>query len=147
MIQRIQSIYLLIASACSFALFGFPFASVDKAVADSALFSNDTVYNLSDNTALLVIYVLAGVIAFAAIFLFNNRNRQKSVARVAAVFNLIGIVLAVVLFMQDSVMDSGVEPNDGLGLYTPIIGFILILLAVRAIGKDENMVRSMDRLR
>lgn len=147
MIQRIQSIYLFIASACSFALFGFPFASVDKEIADSALFSNDTVYNLSDNTALLAIYVLAGVVALVAIFLFNNRSRQKSVARVAAVFNLIGIALAVILFMQDSVMDSGVTPDDGIGLYTPIVGFVLILLAVRAIGKDEKTVRSMDRLR
>ena len=147
MIQRIQSIFLLVASACSFALFGFPFASVDKTVANSALFSNDTVYNLSDNMALLIVYVIAGLLAFGAIFLFKNRNQQKSIARVAAVFNLIGIVLAVVFFMKDSVMDSGVTPNDGLGLYTPIIGFVLILLAVRAIGKDEALVRGMDRLR
>jgi peptidoglycan/LPS O-acetylase OafA/YrhL len=147
MIQRIQSIYLLVASACSFALFGFPFASVDKKVADSALFSNDTVYNLSDNTALLAIYVLTGVVAFAAIFLFSNRNRQKTVAGVAAVFNLIGIAFAVIVLMQDSVMDSAAVPNYGIGLYTPILGLILILLAVRAIAKDEKMVRSMDRLR
>lgn len=147
MIQRIQSIFLLIASACSFALFGFPFASVDKTIENSALFSNDTVYNLSDNMILLIVYVLAGLLAFGAIFLFKNRNQQKTVARVAAVFNLIGIVLAIVFFVKDSVMDSGVTPNDGLGLYTPIIGFILILLAVRAIGKDEALVRGMDRLR
>jgi peptidoglycan/LPS O-acetylase OafA/YrhL len=147
MIQRIQSIFLLIASACSFALFGFPFASVDKIVENSALFSNDTVYNLSDNMALLIIYVLAGLLALGAIFLFKNRNQQKTVARVAAVFNLIGIVLAIVFFVKDSVMDSGVTPNDGIGLYTPIVSFVLILLAVRAIGKDEALVRGMDRLR
>jgi peptidoglycan/LPS O-acetylase OafA/YrhL len=147
MIQRIQSIFLLIASACSFALFGFPFASVDKTVENSALFSNDMVYNLSDNMILLIVYVLAGLLALGAIFLFKNRNQQKTVARVAAVFNLIGIVLAIVFFVKDSVMDSGVTPNDGLGLYTPIVGFILILLAVRAIGKDEELVRGMDRLR
>ena len=147
MIQRIQSIFLLIASACSFALFGFPFASVDKTVENSALFSNDTLYNLSDNMILLIVYVLAGLLAFGAIFLFKNRNQQKTVARVAAVFNLIGIVLAIVFFVKYSVMDSGVTPNDGFGLYTPVIGFILILLAVRAIGKDEALVRGMDRLR
>jgi peptidoglycan/LPS O-acetylase OafA/YrhL len=147
MIQRIQSIFLLIASACSLVLFKFPFASVDKTVENSALFSNDTVYNLNDNMALLIIYVLAGLLAFGAIFLFKNRNQQKSIARVAAVFNLIGIVLAVVFFVKDSVMDSGVTPNDGIGLYTPVVGFILILLAVRAIGKDEKLVRGMDRLR
>jgi peptidoglycan/LPS O-acetylase OafA/YrhL len=147
MIQRIQSIFLLFASACSFALFGFPFASVDKTVENSALFSNDTVYNLSDNIALLIVYVIAGLLAFGAIFLFKNRSQQKSLARVAAVFNLIGIALAVFFFTQDNVMSSGVTPNDGIGLYTPIVGFVLILLAVRAIGKDDKLVKSMDRLR
>lgn len=147
MIQRIQSIFLLLASACSFALFGFPFASVDKIVENSALFNNDTMYNLSDNTVLLIVYVLVGLLAFGAIFLFKNRNQQKLVARVAAVFNLIGIALAIVFFMKDSVMDSGIMPNDGVGLYTSIVGFVLILLAVRAIGKDEELVRGMDRLR
>jgi peptidoglycan/LPS O-acetylase OafA/YrhL len=146
-IQRIQSIFLLIASACSFALFGFPFATVKEKVADSALFATDTVYNLNDSTALLGIYVVAGLLALVAIFLFKNRNQQKTVARVAAVVNLVGIVLAVVLFMKDGVMESAVSPNDGLGLYTPILGFVLNLLAIRAIGKDEKLVKSMDRLR
>lgn len=136
MIQRIQSIFLFIASACSFVLFGFPFASVEKEVADSTLFSNDTVYNLNDNTALLIVYIIAGLLAFGAIFLFKNRNQQKTVARVAAAFNLIGIALAILFFMQDNVMDSGVTPNGGLGLYTPIVGFVLILLAVRADRKS-----------
>jgi hypothetical protein len=49
--------------------------------------------------------------------------------------------------MQDSVMQSGVTPDDGLGLYTPIVGLVLSLLAARFIKKDENLVKSMDRLR
>lgn len=147
MIQRIQSIFLFLASACSFSLFGLPFANVEEKVANSALFSNDTVYNLSDSTALLGVYVLAGFLALAAIFLFKNRKQQTVVARIAAVVNLIGIILAVVLFMQDPVMESSVTPDDGLGLYLPILGFVLNLLAIRAIGKDEKLVKSMDRLR
>lgn len=147
MIQRIQSIFLLLASACSFALFAVPFASVKETVAGSALFSNDTVYNLNDNIALLAMYAIAGVLALVAIFLFKNRSQQKVVARVAAIFNIIGIVLAIVFFMQDSVMSSAVTPEDGLGLYTPIVGLVLIFLAIRAIGKDDKLVRSMDRLR
>ncbi len=147
MIQRIQSIFLLLASACSFALFGLPFATVKEQVADSALFATDTVYNLNDSTALLGIYVVAGLLALVAIFLFKNRKQQVVVARIAAVVNLIGIVLAIVMFIQDSVMESTVTPDDGLGLYTPIIGFVLNLLAIRAIQKDDKLVKSMDRLR
>jgi peptidoglycan/LPS O-acetylase OafA/YrhL len=92
-------------------------------------------------------YVIAGLLSFGAIFLLKNRGQQKSLARVAAVFNLVGIALAVFFFTQDNVMSSGVTPNDGIGLYTPIVGFVLILLAVRAIGKDDKLVKSMDRLR
>jgi len=146
-IQRIQSIFLLLASACSFALFGLPFATVQEKVADSALFATDTLYNLNDSTALLGIYVVAGLLALVAIFLFKNRKQQTLIARIAAVVNLVGIVLAVLLFMKDGVMESAVSPDDGLGLYTPVIGFILNLLAIRAIQKDDKLVKSMDRLR
>lgn len=147
MIQRIQSIFLLVASACSFALFGLPFASVKETVQGSSLFSNDTVYNLNDNMILLAVYVITGLLAFGAIFLFKNRSQQKTVARIAAIFNVIGIALAIVFFMQDSIMDTAIMPEDGLGIYTPIVGLVMVLLAVRAIGKDDNLVRSMDRLR
>jgi peptidoglycan/LPS O-acetylase OafA/YrhL len=147
MIQRIQTLFLLLAAICSFLLFAFPFASVPAKVENSALFSNDTVYNLSDNYALLAFYALVGVIALAAIFLFNNRPRQIMVGKVAMGIHLLAIILTIVFFSQDAVMQSETTPNDQLGLYAPIIGLVMLILAVRAIQKDEKLVKSMDRLR
>jgi len=37
--------------------------------------------------------------------------------------------------------------NDGLGIYPPIVALIFAVLAGRAIGKDDKLVKSMDRLR
>ncbi len=147
MIQRIQTLFLLFAAVCSFLLFAFPFASVPAKVENSALFSNDTVYNLNDNVALLVIYALVGVVALTAIFLFNNRQRQMMVGKAATGVNLLAIILTILFFSQDAVMKSEVTPDDQLGLYMPIVGLVMLILAVRAIQKDEKLVKSMDRLR
>jgi len=94
MIQRIQSIFLLLAAAAAFALFAFPFASTPNAVASSEMFA-DAQYNLSDNIALLILFCLAGGLAFISIFMFKNRKTQLLIGRLAIVANIIGLVLAI----------------------------------------------------
>ncbi len=146
MIQRIQSIFLLLAAAAAFALFAFPFASTPSAVATSEMFA-DGQYNLSDNIALLILFCLAGGLAFISIFMFKNRKTQLLVGRLAIVANIIGLVLAIALFMQDKDKLGTVDPEDGVGLYLPFLFLVFALLAARFIGKDEKLVKSMDRLR
>lgn len=60
---------------------------------------------------------------------------------------LLGMVLTVVLFLQDPVMDQAVQPGDKAGAYLPFVALVALLLAQRFIRKDEEKVRSMDRLR
>ena len=146
MIQRIQSVFLLLASAAAFALFAFPFASTQDAVSASAMFA-DSQYDLSDNIALLILFCLAGGLAFISIFMFKNRKTQLLLGRFAIVANLIGLVLAIALFMQDRENLGSVDPDDGIGLYLPIAFLVFALLATRFITKDEKLVKSMDRLR
>lgn len=146
MIQRIQSIFLLLASAAGFGLFGLPFATTSKTVAESTLFS-DAVYNLNDHVALLSLFAAAGGLALIAIFLFKNRPLQLNLTRLSIVANVVGLVIAVVFIMQDGANLNGIEPNDGLGAYLPFAFLLFAILALRAIGKDEKLVKSMDRLR
>ena len=146
MLQRIQSIFLLLAGAASLALFGVPFAKTPQAVAGSTLFA-DGVYNVQDQIALMVLFAVAGALAIAGIFLFRNRTLQMRMAIFAFIANLIGVVFGVIFFMQNS-SDVGEKPiSDGIGAYLPIGAMILALLAYRFINKDEKLVRSMDRLR
>ena len=146
MIQRIQSIFLALVAGASFSQFAFPFASVPKAETASALFG-DGLYNIMDNPVLIVMFCLAGALALFNIFQFKNRKRQLSLNRILIIINLLGVGLAVFLFYQDSANVQTDAINDGVGLYLPIVAFVFVLLASRFIKKDENLVRSMDRLR
>jgi len=146
MIQRIQSIFLLLASACAFSLFAFPFAK-SQTMAQSTIFA-DGLYNLQDNIGLLALFCLAGLLTFVGIFLFRNRKTQLLVNRIAITANIIGLALAVVLFMNDSHnMAHNVNPDDGIGAYLPFVFLVFAFLANHFINKDEKLVQSMDRLR
>lgn len=146
MIQRIQSIFLLLASLATFGLFGLPFASTPNAVGQSSLFG-DTIYNLNDSIPLMIIFGVGGLLAFGAIFLFKNRKLQSNLGRFALIANIIGLVLAIILFYQDMNTLGATEPSDEAGVYMPFIAVVFLGLALRFIGKDEKLVKSMDRLR
>ncbi len=146
MIQRIQSIFLLLASGSAFSLFAFPFAQA-QAMSQSTVFA-DGIYNLQDNIGLLVLFSLAGLLTFVGIFLFRNRKTQLLVNRLAIVANIIGLILTVVLFMNDKPnMAANVTPDDGIGVYLPFVFLVFAFLANHFINKDEKLVQSMDRLR
>ena len=134
MIQRIQSIFLLLAAGASFGALAVPFANAKGAV-QSAIFA-DQVYNVQDNPALLIVFALAGVLAVASIFLFKNRATQSRIAIVA---------LVAVIFLLQQVSFASVALS--VGIFLPLVAGLFIWLAQRNIRKDEKLVRSMDRLR
>ncbi len=146
MIQRIQSIFLFLASLATFGLFGLPFASTPNPINVSSIFG-DSLYNLHDHIALLILFGLAGVLALIAIFLFKNRKLQLNLSRFALIANVIGLVLAIALYYNDSGTLGAVDPSDEAGLYMPFIAVVFLGLALRFISKDEKLVKSMDRLR
>ncbi|MCB0519965.1 MAG: DUF4293 domain-containing protein [Saprospiraceae bacterium] len=146
MIQRIQSIFLFLAAACGFGVLAGPFATTSQTVQNSTLFA-DAKYGVGDNVGLLILFALAGVLTLAGLFLFKNRPLQMKLVRFAVIADVIGLVLAVLLLWQDHADFSGAAINDGLSAYLPF-GFILFcILALRFIKKDEDLVKSMDRLR
>lgn len=146
MIQRIQTIFLVLAAASGFGALALPFASTVASVQNSQLFA-DMKYTTGDNIGLLVLFAIAGALAVADIFLFRNRELQMKVGRMALVANILGVVLAVVLFWQDLAGLGSNEVNDGLGVYMPVAFIVFVVLALRGIRKDEALVRSADRLR
>ena len=146
MIQRIQTLFLLLAGGLAFALLGVPFAGTTEPVGASVLFS-DASYAITDSPALLVFYLLGGALAILSIFLYKKRSLQIRLGIFSFIAILIGMVLTVILFIQDPIMEQGGQPNDKLGLYLPVISLVALLVAQRYIRKDENLVQSMDRLR
>lgn len=145
MIQRIQSIFLLLSGASLGGTFALPFADSSAPVAET-LFA-DSFFTVFDSLPLMIGFGLAALSALIAIFLFNNRGLQKKVASASAFLTIGSVCFAIGQYMQESEKLSGITIDDEPGLFLPAVGFILAILAVRYINKDERLVRSADRLR
>lgn len=145
MIQRIQSLLLLGASICFGLLFKIPFATSEVSI---PFLFEDQVYNIFDNTLLIILTSLGVLLSLGAIFLFQNRPLQLTLSKVSAVVSILLPTLAVLLVVNEGTYTSEADQiNDNLGVFLPIISLIMSLLAIRFIHKDEKIVRSMDRLR
>jgi peptidoglycan/LPS O-acetylase OafA/YrhL len=136
MIQRIQSLWLLLASACAFASFKFPYYSGTNAKGLSPYELNAT-----ENFLLLFTTAIVGGLALFTIFLFKKRTLQLRLC-------VLGILLeAILIFLYYREVKTFT-----LGTYslTAILHSIIVLafvLAARAINKDEKLVKDSDRLR
>jgi hypothetical protein len=149
MIQRIQTILLLLAGAAGFSQFAAPYLSTDAGnpAATLPVFA-DFVFNPLDNPGLLGLCILGGVVSLAAIFLYKNRPLQARLASGAAAASILLSALAgFVIFQIGEQMPSGGSVQYGIGLGLPLIALICNWLAARFIRKDEHLVRSADRLR
>jgi len=145
MIQRIQSIFLLLASGSFFSQFAFDFAYSDKSL--PGLLS-DKVYDILDSPILIVLAVLGGIIGLVNIFMFRNRALQLKLGNLLIVLCILLPLVAFLLIYREGVaIAEGTDVNDGFGIYLPLIGIIMAVLANRFIKKDDKLVKSMDRLR
>jgi hypothetical protein len=147
MIQRIQSVFLLLSSLFNFSLFLQPvyFASrvteMDAGATSNPIWA-DGKFNIFDSKVLMVFTVLAGISALGAIFLYNNRRLQQKVAYLSAVDGLVTAAMAGLLLSRYR------EGNlSGWAWLVDLLGVVSALLAAHYIRKDEKLVRSSDRLR
>ena len=147
MLQRIQTIMLLLASACFFSLFKLPFLTTPNP-GSSMNFLSDGVFNIQDNILFIVMTAIAGGLALINVFNFKKRGLQLRIGYMLIVLGILIPLLAFLLFYQEmnSISDTA-ELNDQLGIYAPFLALIFVVIANRFIKKDENLVRSMDRLR
>ena len=149
MIQRIQSIFLLLASGAVFGQFGLPYletAPNDPSRTMPVL--ADGVFNPFDNIGLLGLTVLSGLVSFLAIWLYKNRGLQSRLTIGALLSS--GLLLALAGFTAYNTLASlppGGSAHYQAGLALPVVALVFQWLAGRAIGKDERLVKSMDRLR
>lgn len=143
MIQRIQSIYLFLASLSCFGLAGLPLATTETAVTESSLFS-DRLFTIFDNPILTGIVFTAAAIFFLTIFLFRNRLLQMrlSLFSVALLFGAAG--LGGYLMGSDQAVERA---SIYIGAALPVLAIVFGVLARGGIQKDEKLVRSSDRLR
>ena len=145
MIQRIQSLFYLLAGGAFGSLFFFPFAESEKPIPD---YMSDQVYNIMDHGVMMGLTTLGTIGAIVAIFLFNNRKNQLRLGNVVITMAiLLPLVAFLLLYVEKTAMDSKIAINDQIGLYVPLVVLLFAFLANRAVKKDDKLVNSMDRLR
>lgn len=150
MIQRIQSIYLLLASIVLIISIFFPIARMVANGEEVAVLTN--LYLTTGKTCsynfvwLLIIVVGLCVILFYTIFIYKKRLTQILFCKVAIItYFVYYIVFAIASFMMMGKTDGSYALT--LGAACPLISLILTVLAKQAISKDEKMVRAADRIR
>ena len=150
MIQRIQSIFLLLASLLLLCLLvpGVSLATADAS--QSSLlpeFLKDGIFNLQDSQLLLILVLVSGIIALVSIFLYKNRKTQMQVVALMMIISLAVAVIAFYLYYHNTEnVKQGIAHLD-IGMAGPILSIVFGSLANRSIRKDEKLVKSMDRLR
>ena len=137
MIQRIQSIWLLLASLFAFCTIKFAFYSGTD-------INNVPYTKLTGATGgflILTLTILIGLLAGIAIFLFKNRNTQLWLC----VGGVIAEVLLLFLYYREITTYSQGEISLTAILHPAIILFFI--LAARGIMGDKKLIQDSDRLR
>jgi hypothetical protein len=140
MIQRQQTIWLLLAAIFSFLTFQFPFyIGYSVEVANGAVLPPEI--DAASNFFLLVITGISIVLALITIFLYKDRKNQLRLA-------IGGVILSLLLlFLYYTAIK---KTGSGHFALTSLFAFaipITYFLAARGIWKDQKLVKSLDKLR
>ncbi len=149
MIQRIQSVYLLIVAILSVIVMSNPIGSFIAADNSIVEFTNLSLIDQSGVEdykpwALFAILMISAIISLITIFLYRKRMLQIRLT----LFNIILAIGYYVTLVTFVFMLKG-ESTFVLSwmVCLPFVGIVLDWLAIRAIGKDEMLVKAYERLR
>jgi hypothetical protein len=139
MIQRLQTVWLFLASVFAFMTFKFPFYSGNVVSKDNQMELKKFIASFDILT--LIITTVLGIGCFIIIFLYKNRTLQF---RLTITFLILSILNLIVYFTRIGKFLSGELSFAAVfALAIPLFLF----LAARGIWKDEKLVKSLDRLR
>jgi hypothetical protein len=153
MIQRIQTIYLFISFVLMLALFFFPLAEILSSEEQIYAFHYDGLYYAGHDTVYIrtlppvILLTAIVVINFISIFLYKRRIIQMRINFINLLL-MLGYAGLVYFYVKDlsGHLEAEVvryKPFDAF----PFIAAVFTYLAIRAIGKDEALIRSIDRIR
>jgi len=136
MIQRIQTLYLLAVAILAGIL---PFWV--NLWSDSR---GNEVYAQQETMVSLLFYAGA-VMAVVSLFLYRKRKNQFVLNRLNILLNL--FLLGFFVYRSLNLSGETSVSEKGIGMLIPVFSIVFLALANRAIKKDEDLVKSVDRLR
>lgn len=155
MIQRIQSLYLiLIAVLSGFLLTGSVLNFIDKTGSGIKVVFTEIIKSTGGQgievieklLPLTILIIIIPVFSLMTIFLYKNRKVQLRLALVLIILTATQLIAFVhVSLSVISKFEAHLIP--GFKMIIPVLMLILSVLAYRGIRKDERLVKSYDRLR
>lgn len=140
MLQRLQTVWLLLAAVLEAATLRLSFFSGNKL--DAATNQKTWIeFTAMQNVFILILTIAVAVAALVAIFMYKDRKRQLLITLITTVVS----VVAILLYFQQKT--NFVEANLDLTALTAFFVPVFLLLAARGIYKDDQLVKSADRLR
>lgn len=158
MIQRIQTVYLSLTVVAIALLFAFPLAQFFSENG-TYIFSITGLKNMVPGEPdafkpvlflpLIIVAVGIALIALFTIFQYKKRAFQVKLTNIA-VISAIALIMGI-FFLYIPMIEKKINiiPNylDSIGIYLPLVALVFMVMANRAIKRDEKLVRSADRLR
>ncbi len=146
MIQRKQTLFLLAVIIVDILLFFIPFLSYNVDNSSIALFTILPTQMAPDNIIYpFIIDCLSIIIAFVTIFLFNKRPLQYKMANILALLNV--FIVGLFFLLNYNKVGEETKLSYSTGAFLPILSIVCAFLAAHFIKKDEQLVRSTDRIR
>jgi len=153
MIQRIQTLFLLGVLILMTLLFFFPLAELIDSANNSYSFIYRGIPSLIEGEPMLfkaypIAILLLVIVLNVLVTIFSYKKRMRQIR--LTVFNIFCMLGVVGLVYYN--VNSQLEPMQAIANYSivnafPLVSIVLSYLAIRNIGKDEAMIRSMDRIR
>lgn len=140
MIQRVQTLWLILATAAATVTFKFPFATGEKII------QNTNMKQLVEATAgnnfyTLILTIATIMIAAITIFMFKDRKMQMRLCILGLLFS-IGTFTVYILEMRKLI-----SATPAIWAILPVVVIISYFMAFRNIRKDQKLVKSLDKLR
>lgn len=136
MIQRIQSVYLFLV---------FITAGVLSLVFPLWKDAQGNDFFPGQNTWYVLLFGLSAALSIIALLSYKKRQSQFVYNRLNMIFNF--ILLGLFVYQSLNLSGEASVSEKGIGMFLPIVSIILLALANKAIKKDEDLVKSADRIR
>jgi hypothetical protein len=156
MIQRVQTLYLSIVVIACISLFFFPITKYFNDVQGTYVFfitgmkymiEPPITVNFWLTFPLLLLTVFSLILALSAIFLYKKRGVQLWFVNIAFLLHVALILLVFLYYINHFETLFKTKPSYQFGVFIPLVSLVCIIMASRAIRKDEALVKSSERLR
>lgn len=139
MLQRIQTLWLIAGLICTGLMFYLPIWNSGENTGLDSLGAATHLY-------LLLIATLLGLFQIISIFFYKKRKMQIRFCNISIFITIIYVLTFFAIFLQENEI-SNLASGIQIGTILPILIIVFKFLAIKNIRKDEELIRSMNRLR